>query len=150
MKKIFFLILFVFANATFIYAQSEKESIIRALTDYIDGFYDGDTSKIIRSISPAVVKYGYFKGGAAARYIGEAMSYREMIDYAKQVANIRKTKPLPPNTIRKTEVFDIMDQTASGKITAWWGTDYILLEKKADKWIIRMVLWQGPLQPDKS
>jgi hypothetical protein len=39
----------------------------------------------------------------------------------------------------------IQDQTASAKVTAWWGTDYILLENINDKWMIRMVLWQGPL-----
>jgi hypothetical protein len=34
---------------------------------------------------------------------------------------------------------------ASGKVTAWWGIDYILLEKINNKWMIRMVLWQGPI-----
>lgn len=146
MKKILFavlLVLIIFAGA---YAQTEKEKINLALSDYIEGFYEGDTAKIIRSISPAVVKYGYFKEGFSSRYTGEPMSYREMIDYAKQVAITRKTKPLSKDIMRRTEIFDVMDQTASGKITAWWGTDYILLEKHAGKWMIRMVLWQGPLQ----
>ena len=39
-------------------------------------------------------------------------------------------------------VFEVQDQTASGKVTAWWGTDYILLGKYDGKWMIRQVMWQ--------
>jgi Putative lumazine-binding len=127
--------------------EQDKEGVNRALLDYIEGFYDGDSSKIIRSISPDVVKYGYFKDRATGIYKGEPMSYKEMIDYAVKTGVSRKNgKQLPASVPKKTEIYEVLDQTASGKITAWWGTDYVLLEKKNDRWMIRMVLWQGPLK----
>lgn len=130
-------------------AQTKEDSlnVIKALNNYIDGFYYGDTSKIIRSISNDVVKYGYYKNKNTGLYEGEPMSYKEMIDYAAKVGVSRKNgKQLPANAPRKTEIYEVLEQSASAKITAWWGSDYILLEKKGDKWMIRMVLWQGPLK----
>ncbi len=149
MKKLSTLIALIL-SLQFVSAQAiqDKESVNRALLDYIEGFYDGDTSKIIRSISPDVVKYGYFKNKSTGQYAGEPMSYKQMINYAANVGVSRKNgKHLRANAPRKTEIYEVLEQTASAKITAWWGTDYILLEKKGDKWMIRMVLWEGPLRP---
>jgi len=123
---------------------TEQDPVKRALLDYIEGFYEGDTSKIIRSIATNAVKYGYWKDPQTGKYTGEPMSYREMIDYAACVK--KRNKPASPAAVKKTDVYDVQDQTASGKVTAWWGTDYILLEKANGKWMIRMVLWQGPLK----
>jgi hypothetical protein len=52
MKKIIVLLLF-FAVAKFATAQNEKEKVQRACLDYIEGFYEGDTTKLIRSLKPA-------------------------------------------------------------------------------------------------
>ena len=41
-------------------------------------------------------------------------------------------------------IFDVQDQTASAKLTAWWGTDYLLLAKQKGRWMILDVLWQSP------
>lgn len=124
-------------------SMADNKGILLALTDYLDGFYDGDTSKIIRSVSTEVIKYGYFRD-KNGKVQGEPMSYKEMIGYAASVAqNRNRGKQLPPYIKRIAEILDMRDHTASGKIHAWWGTDYILLEKKNDKWMIRMVLWES-------
>ena len=130
--------------APIVKASDDSISIQRAMIDYIEGFYDGDSSKIIRAVSPTVVKYGYWKESNASGYMGEAMSYKEMVQYAvNESKNITKAKW---GSREKVEIYDVQEQTASGKITAWWGTDFILLEKVKDRWMIRMVLWQGPLK----
>lgn len=146
MKKIatLFIVYLSLNHLTFAQTNSDKEKVQRALMDYIEGFYEGDSAKIIRSISSSVTKYGYWKEKNSMTYAGESMSYKEMIDYA--VNEAKKTKKAKVGTLEKVEIFDMQDQTASGKVTAWWGTDYILLEKVNDKWMIRMVLWQGPLK----
>ena len=126
----------------------DKEGVQKACMDYIEGFYEGDTSKIIRSIDTAVFKYGYWKGRNSTTYQGEAMSFQEMINYAKEVTE--KKHFAKADAPKKVEIFEVQDQTAAAKVTAWWGTDYILLAKLNDKWMIRSVLWQGPLKtPDK-
>lgn len=146
MKKIIalFLFLLVITGKIFAQADADRQKVVAAMMNYIEGFYNGDSAKIIRSISPAVTKYGYWKAKDSITYAGEAMSYKEMVQYA--VAVSKKTKKRTVGPAEKTEVFEIQDQTASGKVTAWWGTDYILLEKINDTWMIRMVLWQGPLK----
>ena len=125
-------------------ASYDSISIQRAMRDYLEGFYEGDSSKIIRAVSPHVTKYGFWKEKNASDYIGEAMSYKEMVEYA--VSESKKATKAKMSSREKVEIYDIQDQTASGKVTAWWGTDYILLEKVKGKWMIRIVLWQGPLK----
>jgi hypothetical protein len=38
----------------------------------------------------------------------------------------------------------VLDQTASAKLTASWGIDYLLLAKYDGRWMITHVLWQTP------
>lgn len=140
MKNIFLLML-LFAAAT-VQAQDDKQKVADAVTDYVDAFYLGDTTKILRSISPQVVKFGYYRRKDEVKYNGEPMSFREMLDYATSVG--KRKNPDANKMPKKVEVLDCQDQTASAKLTAWWGTDYILLAKLDGKWMITHVLWQSP------
>jgi hypothetical protein len=123
-------------------AQTEDEKVASAVLDYVEGFYFGDTARIIRSISPEVVKYGYYKQKDATAYSGEPMSFREMLDYCISVK--KRNSPNADKLPKTIKVYDVQDQTASAKLTAWWGTDYILLAKLNGKWMITHVLWQSP------
>ena len=139
MKTIFSIsLIFISMCAT---AQDDKQQVTNAVTDYVDAFYLGDTTKILNSISPAVVKYGYYRKKDATVYEGEPMSFREMLDYATVVG--KKPNPKAGTWVKKIEVLDCQDQTAAAKLTAWWGTDYILLAKLNGKWMITHVLWQS-------
>jgi hypothetical protein len=124
-------------------AQSAVDEVSNAVRDYVDAFYYGDTTKIHRSISPVVVKYGYYKPKDKTDYTGEPMSFQEMINYASSVKK-RGPNPKVDGYPKKIEVLDQQDQTASAKLTAWWGTDYLLLAKSNNKWMITHVLWQSP------
>jgi hypothetical protein len=121
---------------------SDKKFVAEAVMDYVEAFYFGDTSKISRSISPDVKKWGYARRKDGT-YEGMAMSYQEMIEYVLTVKaknNVAEAEKI----YKKVEVLDYQDQTASAKVTAWWGTDYILLGKHNGKWTITHVLWQSP------
>src|SRR5688572_26569649 len=123
MKKL--IISFLLLAAIAVNAQDGKQEVTNAVTDYVDAFYFGDTTKILRSISPDVVKYGYYRKKDEKSYNGEPMSFREMLNYATSVG--KRNNPNAANLPKKVEVLDVQDQTASAKLTAWWGTDYILL-----------------------
>jgi hypothetical protein len=120
---------------------NDREAVRRAVLDYVEGFYEGDTAKIVRSIRPEVTKYGFYVPRDSSRYAGEAMSYREMIDYAKNVK--ARGRPTPASAPKKVDVLDVADQTASAKLTAWWGIDYVQLAKYNGRWMILHVLWQS-------
>ncbi len=126
-------------------AQDARQKIERACLDYIEGFYEGDTAKLIRSLKPSLYKFGYWKNKTSGIYEpDELMSYQQAVAYARRVKEKKNfAKETSP---KKVEVLDIMNTTAAAKVTAWWGTDYILLSKQNDKWMIEEVLWEGPLQ----
>ena len=64
------------------------------------------------------------------------------MSYARGVRDGR-TKT-PAGAPKEIAVFDVQDQTASAKLTAWWGTDYLLLGRHDGRWMITHVLWQSP------
>jgi hypothetical protein len=125
--------------------QDGKEKVERACLDYIEGFYEGDTTKLIRSLKPTLYKFGYWKNDKTGKYDPDGqMTWRQALDYAKRVFE-KKNFP-KSDAPKKVEVLDIMNSIASAKVTAWWGVDYILLSKQDGEWKIEQVLWEGPLQ----
>jgi hypothetical protein len=144
MKKIYlpFLLLFTINYSV---AQESREKVERACLDYIEGFYEGDTTKLINCLKPSLYKFGFWKKDKESKYEPDGyMTYRQALDYAKRV--LEKKKFAKPESPKKVEVLDVMNNIASAKITAWWGIDYILLSKRDDQWMIEEVLWEGPLQ----
>ncbi len=69
-------------------------------------------------------------------------SWAEFITYANRVRS--RGRGAPPGAPKDVAVFDVQDQTASAKLTAWWGTDYLLLARYGGRWMITQVLWQSP------
>ncbi len=124
----------------------DRDGVRRAVLDYVEGFYEGDTTKLVRSVRPDVFKYGFDWVEKSRRYEGEQMPYSEVLGYAIRFkARGRPTSAAAPRTV---ELFEVQDQTASAKLTAWWGTDYLLLARYDGRWMISSVMWQSP--PPKS
>ncbi|MEO5816204.1 MAG: nuclear transport factor 2 family protein [Gemmatimonadaceae bacterium] len=121
---------------------ADRAGITRAALDYVEGFYEGDTAKLVRSIRPDVYKYGFDWLEADKRYAGEQMKWDEILGYARRFRE--KGRTTPATAPKKVDLLDVMDQTASAKVTAWWGTDYLLLARYDGKWMITHVLWQSP------
>ena len=114
----------------------------RAVLDYVEGFYEGDTAKLVRALRPDLDKYGYWRD-STGKYGGEKMTYDQAIAYAKRVK--ARNRPPNPSWPKQVEVYEVLDQTASAKVTAWWGSDYLLLARHDGRWMISHVMWQGPL-----
>jgi hypothetical protein len=123
-------------------APADNDGVRRAVLDYVEGFYEGDSTKLVRSVRPEVFKYGFWIPRDSARYQGGQMTWPEFHAYANRVkANNRMAPATAPKDI---VIFDVLDQTASAKLTASWGIDYLLLGKYDGKWMITHVLWQTP------
>ena len=121
---------------------ADREAVRRAVLDYVEGFYTGDTTRLVRSVWQEVRKYGYERSGANPQYSGSAMPWAEFMSYANGVKSGKYRTPA--NAVKDIAIFDVQDQTASAKLTAWWGTDYLLLAKQNGRWTITHVLWQSP------
>ena len=123
-------------------ASDERGLVRRAVLDYVEGFYEGDSTKFVRSVLPEVFKYGYWIPRDSTGYQGGRMAWAESHAYANRVkANKRFA---PPTASKEVIVFDVLDQTASAKLTAYWGVDYLLLAKREGQWMVSHVLWQTP------
>jgi hypothetical protein len=120
---------------------TEREAVRRAALDYLEGFYEGDSSKLARSVRPDVRKAGFYRQGSAP-YAAEEMPFKDMIDYANNFKKAGRTTPA--TAPREVIVHEVNDQTATAKVVAWWGIDYLQLAKYDGKWMIVNVIWQSP------
>jgi hypothetical protein len=126
-------------------AADDREQVRRAVLDYVEGFYEGDSTKHLRSIMPEVYKFGYWIPRDSTRYQGEQMTWTAFHAYTSR---IKANKRFAPTTAPKEIViFDVLDQTASAKLTASWGVDYLLLAKRDGRWMVSHVLWQTKPRP---
>jgi hypothetical protein len=114
----------------------------RAALDYVEGFYEGDSTKLMRSVRPEVHKFGFWIPQNATKYEGEQMTWPEFLTYARNVK--ARNRPVDPKAPKDVVIYEVNDQTASAKLTASWGIDYLLLAKYDGKWMITHVLWQTP------
>lgn len=119
----------------------DRDAVRRAVLDYVDGFYLGDSTLHVRSVRPEVYKYG-FSRRPDSTYAGMQMTWQGFHNFANRVK--ASGRPAPADAPKIIEIFEVADQTASAKLTAWWGIDYLLLGKFDGKWMITHVLWQSP------
>lgn len=118
----------------------DKSAVERAGLNYIEGFYEGDSSKLRASLKPTLFKFGYGLSKKTGEYYdGWKMTYEEAIAFADRVKE--EGDFAKPDAPKKVEVLGVMTKIAAVKITAWWGVDYMLLVKDGDKWMIEQVLW---------
>jgi hypothetical protein len=61
------------------------EAVRRAAFDYIEGFYEGDSTKLVRSIRPEVFKYGFWRPRDSTSFKGETMTWAEILKVARDV-----------------------------------------------------------------
>ncbi len=120
--------------------RADSAAVHAAVDDYVGALYDVAPERVRRSVSPALVKYGY-AADSTGRYAGMAMTFDELVALA---GRYNRGGRVPASAPRAISVFDVQDQTASAKLTAHWGTDYLLLAKQDGVWRITHVLWQTP------
>ncbi|MEQ8768373.1 MAG: nuclear transport factor 2 family protein [Planctomycetota bacterium] len=119
----------------------ERAAVERAVLDYCEGFYEVKPELIERSVSKELTKYGYWRSDPSAEYKGTAMNFDQAVALAKRWNT--SGEQVPDGAPKKVEIYEILDQTASVKLTAVWGIDYMLLSKDDGKWKIRHVMWQS-------
>lgn len=122
-------------------ANDEREAVRQAVLDYVEGIYEVNPGRVERSVHPDLAKRGFFKKMGETAYSEEKMTFQQLLDTA---AKWNKSGRLPKDAVKEVVVFDVADQTASAKLTAVWGIDYLHLAKYEGKWKIVNVVWQTP------
>jgi len=120
----------------------DNAQIESAVLDYVEGFYEGDTTRISRSVHADLSKFGYSYDKDSQSYKGHSMTFDGAIDFALDVKH-NSDYAAPPNATKRIEILDAQDKIANVKLTAYWGIDYLLLAKYDNKWMVTKVLWQS-------
>lgn len=121
----------------------EVTGVRQACFNYIDTFYKADTTLAYQSIHPSLQKRGFSfdqKSGSYSKQL--EMPFPALIRLAKTWN--KDGKRANGQSPREVAVFEVADKTASAKVTAVWGIDYIHLMKENGRWMIVNVLWQSP------
>jgi len=124
-------------------APDDREAVKQAVLDYVEALYEADSARIERSVHRDLFKLG-FERDKDGTYKPYRMTYQELYDLA---GRWNKSGRIPKNSNKEIVVFDVADQTASAKLTARWGIDYLHLAKFDGKWMITDILYQTPPRP---
>jgi len=120
---------------------SDRAGVRQAATNYVDALYAVDSTLVVRSVHPDLVKYGYYSRDG--EYRGTPMTYAELKELAARW-NENQNRVDPSTATKEVVVLDVLDKTASVKIVAHWGVDYLHLAKVDGRWMIQQILWQSP------
>ena len=139
MKKIFVsLLLIILSGVAMSQSNNDRVQIEQAILNYVDAFYQADTTKAYESVAKNLAKRGYFTT-KEGKLVEATMNFEQLVRFAQQW---KKGENITADAPKKITVFDIMDRTASAKVEAKWGIDYFHLAKINGKWMIMNVLWQ--------
>lgn len=129
--------------------KADTDAVKKASMSYIEGFYEGNPDKLSSCLVPTLFKFGFWKKKGAKAYVNAgSMSFEQALAYAK---NVKAKKEFPkPDAPKMVEVLEVSNKIAITKVTAWWGVDYMLLAKNDGKWMIRQILWEGPIKTSYS
>ena len=127
-------------------ANADREAVRQAVLDYVEGIYNVQPERIERSVSPNLAKLGFYRPPTETAYRpARSMAFQQLVETAKTYNKEGKLRKDAPKDI---QIYDVLDQTATVKLTAEWGIDYMHLAKMDGKWMIINVLWQS--HPDKK
>lgn len=138
MLKIIILFLFSIISFSVNAQQNEKAAIEKAILNYVEAFYEADTTKAYESVVKDLAKRGYFttKDGKS---VEAKMSFEQLVRLAQRW---KQTQEINAQTPKKITVFEVLDRIATAKVEAKWGIDYFHLARLNGKWMIINVLWQ--------
>lgn len=120
----------------------DRQAVESAILDYVESLYLVDSSRVSRSVHPELRKRGYWYNEEEAKYYDNLdMTFEELRKLATSWN--KEGGQANDQTVKKIDIYDVNDRTASAKLTAAWGIDYFHLAKLEDRWYIMNVLWQS-------
>jgi hypothetical protein len=137
MRRFLIAALLVVPAAAFAQKGSEEQAVRQAALDYVTAVYESKPELIERSVHPQLTKHGFMRQQDGTYRQGR-MTYAELLDVARNWNKDGKRD----TSIKEVQVLDVLDHTASAKVTASWGIDYMQLAKFDGAWKIINIVWQ--------
>ena len=151
MKKLLLIpvaLLLVAASLRSYQNEADRDAVRAAVLDYVEGIYEVNPDRIERSVHPELAKRGFYPN-REGNYQEAPMNYEQLHALA---GRWNKDGKVDPETAPKEVIiYEVLNKTASVKLVADWGIDYMHLAKYEGKWMIVNVLWQThPPEEDSS
>ncbi|MFP2996514.1 nuclear transport factor 2 family protein [Spongiivirga sp. MCCC 1A20706] len=118
------------------------ENVTKASYNYIDAFYQVDTSLAYQSVHKDLRKVGWWYSDKTKSYSDALeMPFDKLVDLAKKW-NLKGDRA-DKNSIREVKILEVSDKIAVAKVTAVWGIDYLNLVNTKEGWKIINIVWQS-------
>lgn len=114
-------------------------AVKQAVLDYVEGVYDVAPDRIRRGVHPELAKRGFARRSDDQPYRELKMTFDQLVELS---AGYNKDGHVAADAPKEVIVYEVLDQTASVKLIAEWGIDYMHLAKYDGKWQIVNVMWQ--------
>jgi hypothetical protein len=121
---------------------SDAELIKQTALDYIEGWYDGDATRMERALHPDLAKRIVRKDERGRYNLGQ-MSAMTLV----QLTRAHDSDTPKDKQQKDVTVLDIFNNAASVKIVASGWVDYLHMAKWRGRWVIVNVLWELKPQP---
>ncbi len=145
MRKLIFPMVVLFIISGTVYADEnlniakEKADIEKTTLDYIEGWYEGDSDRVKRSLHPDLAERAVDRDFKTGRTVLRHLSASNLVEYTEagygKLQNGEKRK-------NKVIILDVNRNTASVKAVTRECVDYLHLAKCDGRWLIVNVLWE--------
>ncbi len=129
----------LFADSSSAKHAEDVEAVREAVLDYVEGLYEVAPERIERSVHPKLAKLGWTRDPKGA-YREHPLTYEQLVRGARRY---NQDGHVPADAPKEITIYEVLDKTASVKLAAEWGIDYMHLAKLDGKWMILNVLWQS-------
>jgi hypothetical protein len=149
MKKAIFLVIVIAVGVAAAGAQTaasdaDREAIKATALDYIEGWYQGNSERMERALSPDLAKR-IVRTNDKGQSMLQQMSAMSLVQGVKRGGG----KETPADKQQKdVTILDVFGNAASVKIVASDWVDYLHVAKYNGRWVIVNVLWE--LKPVKK
>jgi len=117
----------------------DEQAVHDAVLDYVEAIYNVEPEQIDRSVHPTLRKHGYWREGDG--WNDGPMTFPQL---QRLAAGYNRDGHIGDDAPKEIVVLDVLDKTASAKLTAEWGVDYFHLAQIEGRWQIMNILWQSP------
>jgi len=136
----FSIILVLVLNTTHLFAQTSADStaIKETTLNYIEGWYEGNTERMAKSLHPKLAKRAVFADDQFNHQTAEILINRTKSGGGKKTTKSQQQKDVT--------ILDIFEGSAVVKVVASDWIDYLQVARLKDQWLIINVLWE--IKPD--
>jgi hypothetical protein len=144
--RLYVLPLLLAAHPAVAQSASDTAAIRATALDYVEGWYEGNPSRMARALHPELVKRIVVSDTATGKSVLQNMGASALINGARH--GYGKTTPKERQQ-KDVTVLDIFNNAASAKAMMADWVDYMQLAKVDGRWVIVNVLWEKkPGKPD--